>query len=160
MEFCLPRKQSVNCEHSCILLLYCNSFVLYVIVCGIIECKASNDVTDVYFKRRQQYMGTAQLVFAEELPEVTGTENHVRPRSGSLGAHMPPEVAHIEVAQYPPQSGLLTGSDISHVTPKGFPWVRTCATRSWGFPPFFPGVFGYDVQYFTSVFSLSLFFFF
>jgi hypothetical protein len=46
-------------------------------------------------------MGTAQLVFAEERGGATGTENHVRPRSGSLGAHMPPEVVHIEVAQYP-----------------------------------------------------------
>jgi hypothetical protein len=30
-----------------------------------------------------------------------------------------------------------TGSDVSHVTPKGFPWVGACATRSWVSRPFF-----------------------
>jgi hypothetical protein len=28
---------------------------------------------------------------------------------------------------------------------RGFPWVRTCATRSWGVPALFSGVFGYVV---------------
>jgi hypothetical protein len=55
------------------------------------------------------------------------------PRRGSLGRV---GWAHAQVAQYPPQWGLFTGSDVikRHPTPSGFPWkggVRACATRSY-----------------------------
>ena len=67
------------------------------------------------------------------------------PEGVPLGAHMPPEVAHIEVAQYPAWSGLLTGSDVSHVTLKGVPLGAHMHNQKLGFPALFSGVFGYDV---------------
>ena len=69
-----------------------------------------------------------------ELPEVTSPEV-TSPERGSLRyAH-----AQLEVGVSRPFLGGLIGND---ATPKGFPYVRACATGSWVLTLLL-GVFGY-----------------